>query len=151
MHLSVVHEYPDVTCIRTGKRSLCHLVHDTLKDSRHETCIDGTTDYAVVELQLSAPVKIIRLLALHVQRAILSVDLEFVRERNTFHDRAYKEMNLSELTCTTGLFLVTTLGGSNLGNGLTIWNLRREELYLNLELILETPFDHVYMLLSLTT
>ena len=60
-------------------------------------------------------------------------------------------MNLSELTCTTGLLLVTILGGSNLGNGLTIWNLRREELYLNLELILETPFDHVYMLLSLTT
>ena len=59
-------------------------------------------------------------------------------------------MNLAELACSTGLFLVTVLGIGGLGNGLAVRNLRSEELDFNLELVLKSPLDHIDMLLALS-
>ena len=101
MHLSVVHEHPDITGIRTGKRTFRHLLHDTLEDGRHEAGIDGTADYAVVELKLAAPFQVIGFLALDIESDILSVNLELVRERNAFHDRAYQQVDFTELAGST--------------------------------------------------
>ena len=58
-------------------------------------------------------------------------------------------MNLSELTGTTGLLLVTILCGSHLGNGLTIRNLRRKQLYIKIIDIVEEPLYNVDVLLSI--
>ena len=59
-------------------------------------------------------------------------------------------MNLTELAGTTGLLLVAILGGSNLGDGLTVRNLRSEELDLETELVVETPLDDIDVLLAVT-
>src|SRR5574344_52995 len=151
MHLAIIHKYPDVPRIRTCERAVCHLLHDTFQDSRHETSINSTTDNAVVEFKCATPFQIVRLLSLHIQCHILTVNLEFVSKWNTFHNWADKHTYLTELACTTRLFLVTIHLMSFLGNSLPIRNLRSKEFDFNTEFMLQSPFDHVDMLLSLTT
>ena len=146
MHLSVVDEYADVTGIRTGERTFGHLLLDTLEDSRHEAEVDCTTDNAVVELKLSAPLEVGNILGLDIELGVLAVNLELGVE--LAFCRAYEEVNLTELTCTAGLLLVAVLGGSHLGNGLAIRNLWLIELYVHAELVDQTPLDDVDMLLA---
>ena len=57
-------------------------------------------------------------------------------------------MNLTELTCTAGLLLVAVLGGSDLGDGLAIRNLRLIELDIHAKLIDQTPLHDIDMLLA---
>ena len=58
-------------------------------------------------------------------------------------------MHLTELTGAAGLFLVAILGGSDLGDGLTIGDTRGEGLHIDFILIFETPFDDIDVLLAL--
>ncbi len=150
MHLTIVNINADVTCIRTGKRTLGHLVVDTLEDSGHEAKIDSSTDNAVVELEFSAPFEVEGLRGLDVEDGVLSVNLELGRSGLSFDIRANEEMNLTELTCTTGLLLVTILSGSDLCDGLTVRNLRSKEFDVKLELVLHSPLDEVDVLLTLS-
>ncbi len=59
MHLSVIHIDTDVTRKRACERAFIHLVIDTLEDCRHETGINRTTYDTIVELQFSAPRKVV--------------------------------------------------------------------------------------------
>ena len=59
-------------------------------------------------------------------------------------------MNLTELTGTTRLLLVTVVGTCSLSNSLTIWNLRFVEYNLNLFVVLKTPLQSTQVELTLT-
>ena len=149
MHLTVIDEDSDVTGIRTGERALGHLVIESLEDGRHEARVDGSTDNAVVELKPSAPFEVELFLGLDVEDNILAVNLELVRERNAFNDRADEDGNLTELTGSTGLLLVTVSRRSHLRDGLTVRNLRSEHNDLHTELVLQTPLADIDVLLAL--
>ena len=101
MHLSVIYIDADVTGKRSGKRSLVHLVIDTLEDCRHEARINRTTYDTVVELKFTAPWKIKLLLALDVENGLFSVNLEPVARIHAFLIRSDEQMNLTELAGTT--------------------------------------------------
>ena len=101
MHLTVVNVNADVTCERTCKRTFAHLLVDTLEDSRHEACIDSTTDYAVVVLELTAPWKVELFLTLDVENDLLAVHLEAVTWVNTLLIRSDEKVYLTELAGTT--------------------------------------------------
>ena len=143
VHLTVIYIYADVACVGTGKRAFLHLGLDTLKDSRHEGKIDRTTDNAVVEFEFAAPIEVDDFLALEVEDSVLAVNLEVPGSLFTLNVRANEEVDLTELTGTTGLFLVTILCGSNLCDGLTVRNLRSKELYIEFELVVDSPLDIV--------
>ena len=150
MHLSVIDINPDVTCKRTCKRTFAHLVVDTLENRRHKAGVNRTTDNAVHKLELSAPRKVKLLLALDVEHHLTSVNLELVGHLLTLHDWADEQMNLTELACSAGLFLVAVGSGRNLSDGLAVGNPRREHLDFNLVLVAESPLDDVDVLLALS-
>ena len=101
MHLTVINIYFDITCIRTCERALCNLVHDTLEDSRHETCINCTTNNTVVVFELTAPLEWILFLALDVRNELEVVNFELGSLWSTLYVRLNEKVNLTELTCTT--------------------------------------------------
>ena len=85
-----------------GAQSLIdHLLVDTLEDCRHEACVDCTTYDTVVVHELTAPWKVKLFLTLDIEDNFLSVNLEAVTWIHTLLIRSDKEMNLSELTCST--------------------------------------------------
>ena len=98
VHLTVIYEYADVACVRTGERAFYHSFLDTLEDCRHEAEVDGTADYAVVELKLAAPFEFGDILGLDVELGVLAVNLELGVEIS--FSRTYEEVNLTELACT---------------------------------------------------
>ena len=59
-------------------------------------------------------------------------------------------MHFTELTGTTRLLLMTIIGSSALGYGLTIRNLRLVKFHRNLLVVLKTPFKRAQMELSLS-
>ena len=59
-------------------------------------------------------------------------------------------MNLTELAGAAGLLLVTVLGRGDLGDGLTVRNLRSVKLDVLLELVVDSPLNIVDMLLAHT-
>ena len=120
MHLSVIYIDADVARERACKRSLIHLVIDTLEDCWHEAGINCTTDDTVVELKLTAPWKVELFLALDVENGLLAVNLEPVAWIYAFLIRSNQQMNLTELAGTTRLFLVTVVCTGNLCDGLPV-------------------------------
>ena len=59
-------------------------------------------------------------------------------------------MNLTELTGTTGLFLMTVIGTGGLGDGFTIRNLGLLKVDHHLIIVLNAPFEGTEMELTLT-
>ncbi|GFI53460.1 hypothetical protein IMSAGC022_00047 [Alistipes sp.] len=149
MHLTVVDHDADVARIRSRKRAFVHLLHDTLQYRRHEAGIDGASDDRVVILQLTAPRQVVLLLALDVYRDILAVDLVLRRLGHALVIGLDDHVHLAELSRTARLLLVTVVGLRDLGNGLPVRNLRREELHLHFVLCRKTIFQDVEMMLAL--
>ena len=150
MHLSVIDIYVNVSGIRTGKRALCHLLHNSLKDCRHKARINCTSYNTVEILEFSAPIQVILLFTLNVKNYLLAVNLKFVLLRSALYIRLYKKVNLSKLTCAARLLLVAVVCNCNLGNGLSVRNLWSKKLYLQLGLVIDNPLENIYMVLSHT-
>ena len=82
--------------------------------------------------------------------SVLTVDLETTCGLNTFHDGFDEEHYATVLTCTTRLFLVGVLSGSDLGDSLAVRDLRSEELDFDLIVVVDMPFEDVDVLLTHT-
>ena len=59
-------------------------------------------------------------------------------------------MNLTELTCTAGLFLVTVVCNSNLCNGLSVRDFWSHKINLKFIYVIEFPLENVDVMLSLS-
>ena len=151
VHLSVIYDYTNVTSIRTSQRTMLHTVHNTLKNGRHESGINGTTYNRVEEHQLSTPFQRNLFTALDIHLELLAVESERCRIRHTFCIRLYDEMHLTKLTSSTTLLLMTIVCTSFLGNSLTIWNTRFLKCNVELLVIFQTPLQCTEMELTLTT
>ena len=150
MHLTVVDGNADIASVRSCQRTLVHLLHNTLQDSWHKACVDSTTNNRVVVLKLTTPLEVVLLLTLDIYGNLLAVYLIFRWLSNALIVRLDNHMYLTKLTCTTRLLLVTIVGLSNLSNSLTIWNLRCEELHLNLALCRDAVTQDIEVVLTLT-
>ena len=143
VHLSVVYAYPDISGIRTCKRTLVHFFHDTFKYGRHKTVIDYSTNYTVVEYQLTAPWKSDFIFVSYVHSVFLTVYPVGWGFRHTFFVRFYDKMHFTELTGTTWLLFVTVVRLCSFGDGLPVRNFRCKEFYLKLVVMLYSPFHGV--------
>ncbi len=150
MHLAVVEGHAYVTGVRSCQRPLLHLLHKPFNDRRNKTGVDSTAYYAVVEHELAAPIERYLLGAFHIQNYLLAVDLEARRNRRTLRIRLYHYMNLTELTGTARLLLMTIVGRRHLGDGLAIGDARREVLYVDLVIVIKTPLENIEMMFALT-
>ena len=139
MHLSVINDNTHITCIATGQRSVLHAIHDTLKNSRHEACINSTTDNRVDEYEFAAPFQVNLFATLDIDLKLLSVDLVRCRIGHTFSVRLNDEMNLTELASTARLLFVTILSARHLCDSLAIRYACRLKLDSELLIILKTP------------
>ena len=150
MHLSVIDDDAHVAGIRAGERTLFHTFHDTLQDSGHETQVDSTTHNGVDEDELSTPLQVDLFLALDVHLELLTVDLERGWIRHSLCIGLHDQVNLTKLTGTTRLFLMTVVGTCHLCDGLTIGNLWLQVLDIDLLIVLHTPFQGTQVELSLS-
>src|SRR5574344_6832 len=141
MHLAIIHNDANITGITTSKRTLLHTSHDSFKNSWHKASINGTTDYRIEEYKLASPFQINHLFSLDIHTKFLPAKLKYSWVRHTFSVRFYDKMHLTKLTSTTRLLLMTIIGTRSLGNSLTIRNLRFTITYLNLLIVLHTPFQ----------
>ena len=57
MHLAIINDNSHIAGIAACQRTVLDTVHNTLEDSRHETCINGTTYHRVEEYQLTTPLQ----------------------------------------------------------------------------------------------
>ena len=151
MHLAVIYDDTYVAGVRTGKRTGLHLVHQTFEDSGHEASINSTTDDGVNHDEFATPLQFNFLGVTRSNLVFLTAELVDFFRLNAFYIRLYDEVNLTELTGTTGLFLMTIVGTGGLGDSLTIRNLRLTKLNLNLLVVLQTPLESAEMELAHTT
>ena len=150
VHLTIINNDAYVASIRTGQRSLLHTIHDTLYDSRDEACVDRTADDGVDNDQFTTPLKVNLLLVFDRDLVLLITELIGLLNRHAFLVRLDDQVNLTELTGTTGLFLMTVVGTSSFGDRLAIRNLRLVELNRHLIVVLQTPFEGTEVELTLT-
>ena len=150
VHLAIINDYTYVTGVATCERTRLHTFHNTLQDGRHEARINGTTNYGVDKYELAAPLKVDFLTTLDVHLELLTIELVCCRIWHTLSIWLNDEVNLTKLSGTTTLFLVTVVCTCHLGNGLTIRYLRFTELHLYLLVVLQTPLQCAQMELTLT-
>ena len=127
-----------------------HTIHHTFDDGRNETSIDRTTDDGVDNNQLTTPLEIDLLLVFYGNLILLVTEFIGLLNGLTILIRFYDQVNLTELTGTTGLFLVTIVSARSLSDGLAIWNLRLLKNDRHLIVVLQTPLERTKVELTLT-
>ena len=150
VHLAVVNDNTHITGIATCQRTLLHTFHDTFEDGRHKASINGTTNNRVDEYQFAAPFQVNLFPALDVHLELLAIELVSNGIRHTLCVWLHNQVNLTKLSCTTRLFLVTVVCTRHLGNGLTIWYLGFNKLNRQFLIVLKTPFQSAEVEFSLS-
>src|SRR3712207_976255 len=116
MHLAIKYNDTNVTGVAVGQRSMFHAVHNTLQDSRHEACVNGTTNNRVDEYELATPLQINDFFTLDIHLELLITKLIVHGIRHAFSVRLYNQVYFAKLTGTTTLFLMAIFSLRALGN-----------------------------------